>query len=26
MMPEFDFDLFADASDRVINYYFPEIS
>lgn len=26
MMPEFDFDLFADASDRVINYVFPEVS
>lgn len=26
LMPEFDFDLFADASDRVIDYCFPEIS
>jgi hypothetical protein len=25
-MPEFDFDMFADASDRVIDYVFPEIS
>lgn len=26
MMPEFDFDIFADASQRVVGYNFPEIS
>lgn len=26
MQPEFDFDLFADASDRIIDYVFPEVS
>lgn len=26
MMPEFDFDIFANASDQVVNYVFPEVS